>query len=118
MRTARYGLAVFLVMAVAACGGDDDTDRAAEPASEPAASEPAAEPADGGGTGADSIVGTVLQRGFGLTDDILSDAERACMDGALAPVFPDGVPDDLVLTDELVDAIDDAAASCNVELGF
>lgn len=120
MRTIRVCAVGVLALAGVACGGDDD-DGAAEPA---AAETDAGADGDGGdasgGAGGDSddIIDAILRNVFGLTADVLDDGERDCMNEQLAPAFPDGVADDIELTEELVDIIDAAAETCGAEIGL
>ncbi len=62
----------------------------------------------------DDVATQLLIRLFGFADNVPAEG-RACMSVELAPLFPDGVvPDDIVLSEELSDAIDAAAEACDV----
>lgn len=114
MRTIRVGAVAALTLASVACGGGgDDAPSVTEPAVDDGGAadvEPSVDP-DGG------IIGAILRTVFGLPPGLLDDDEHSCMNERLAPVFPDGVPDDVQLTEELAGTIDAVADDCDVELG-
>ena len=63
----------------------------------------------------DSVLTQLLGIVFGLPGDFVSDEENACMSAELEPLFPDGVvPEDVGLSEDLVDAVDTAAETCGV----
>ncbi len=118
-RSALFGLAtVTLVIALAACGGEDDGDNGNdEPAADPTATTAATtapDANDNDSSGSDSVTAEFLDRFFGLPPSFVTGSQRACMDAELAADFPNGIPADATFDDELVGKFDAAAEECNV----
>ncbi|MEM7143274.1 MAG: hypothetical protein AAF548_19815 [Actinomycetota bacterium] len=127
----RNGLAAILlsVVALLAAGcGDDGSD---DPPSDSPTTDAPADGAGGdddsepGGDEADLIVPDVgdgddlatqlLGKVFGLPGSFITAEERDCLSAGLADFFPDGVvPDDIVVGEELGDAISAAAEPCGL----
>lgn len=120
-RRIAFIVGVTLLVTLVACGGDDDADDGgAQATADPTTTAASGGDNDGGGddgdTGASSgsITTDFLTRFFGLPASFVTDEQRDCIDAALAPDFPDGLPEDAVFNDDLIGAIDTAAESCGV----
>ncbi len=112
---------MLLVVLVACGGGDEDSDDGGTPTTaDPTTAAASGGDSDGGGddgdagASSDSITAEFLTRFFGLPASFVTDSQRDCIDAALAPDFPNGLPADATLTEELIDTIDLAAESCGV----
>lgn len=107
---------LFLVFALfaASCGDDGDS--------------PSPTPDDPGGEGDvddfiapvtsddDDVTNQMLARIFGLPPSFVPDSMRGCLNDALLQVFPDGVvPEDVAVTDDLINGINEAASVCGFD---
>ncbi len=135
--TVRATLLLAGVLTLAACGESDDTNAssdeaapeatsaaetdeatpAADTESEAAEEQDEAEAAAGDPSTDGDLTAQLLAAVFGLPADFVSVDQRACMNDQLAPWFPDGqVPENYSITEEVSDALDEAAETCGVSL--
>jgi len=125
MQRRGLGLLALIALAaigIAACGGGDDEDSATPDAgaTEAADNVGAASPtatddlASEAASSGDDLTSRILGDIFALPPNFISDAERDCMNEELGSVYPDGLPENITITDELLNAIDAAAVTCEV----
>ena len=111
-----------LLIAVASCGGDDGDDSSSSGESSSDATAAVDSPDDTVEfvvpevSDEDDVVTQLLARIFALPADFLTAEQRDCMSGELEGLFPDGVPEDVQLTEEISGALDAAAEACGVGL--
>lgn len=113
----RFVAALLVVFALfaSACGDDGDSPS-------PTSDDP------GGGEGDfddlivpetsddDDVTNQMLARIFGLPPTFVPDSMRGCLNDALLQVFPDGVvPEDVAVTEDLVNGINEAASACGFD---
>jgi hypothetical protein len=124
---ARVASVALASIALLACGGDDaepdateasPTEAAASATATQEATQGATADTDGGagGDAGDDMTAAILGDVFGLPPNFITESERNCMNAELAAAYPEGLPANYNSDEELLDAVDAAAVTCNVSL--
>lgn len=122
MRRGMVAVAIA-ALAVASCGGSDDTlasDQDDAPSETSAATDGGATSTTASGSSSLDLatvdVGALDEylEAFGLPPNFLTDDQLDCLTGELDKAYPDGIPADLTITPETVEIFDQAGSACGV----